>query len=54
LVGVYSQIRSRVVVILNSLLEEGHFLVVKKIGILIFTVAFGMKVLPHWVCLSST
>ena len=53
-VGVYSQICIRVVVILNSLLEEGHVLVVKQIGILIISLAFGLKVMPHWVCLSST
>jgi hypothetical protein len=53
-VGVYSQICIRVVVILNSLLEEGHVLVVKQIGILIISLTFGLKVLPHWVCLSST
>lgn len=54
MVSVYSQIRSRVVVILDPLLEEGNFLVVKLIGFLIFSLTFYLKVLPHCVCLSST
>ena len=53
-VGIYSQIFIRVVVILNSLLEKGHVLVVKQIGICIISHTFGLKILTYWVCLSFT